>query len=112
MDFKNFLVVRDYNNNYEIWTKKQYETYVNDSVEVGACSAYKIITQFDGSESLLDESPNEEEGLTIADYKEVIADHKRLVREIDVILNGEGAALQASLIDLVDQIRELKTNSI
>jgi hypothetical protein len=43
------------------------------------------------------------------DYEEVLADHRRLVREIDVILNGEeGAAKQASLCDLVGQIEELK----
>lgn len=44
-------------------------------------------------------------GLTIADYEEVFADHKRLVREMDVLLNGDGAAAQASLCDLVAQIR-------
>lgn len=46
-------------------------------------------------------------GLTIADYEEVLADHRRLVREIDVAINGEGAAKQASLCDLVAQIKEL-----
>jgi hypothetical protein len=43
--------------------------------------------------------------LTVADYEEVLADHKRLVRELDVLLNGEGAAKQASLCDLVGQVR-------
>lgn len=41
-------------------------------------------------------------------YEEVLTDHKRLVREIDVIINGEeGAARQASLCDLVGQIKAL-----
>lgn len=47
------------------------------------------------------------DGLTIADYEEVLADKKRLVREIDVIINGENAAKQASLVDLIPKIREL-----
>lgn len=41
-----------------------------------------------------------------ADYEEVLADHRRLVRELDVLLNGEhGAAKQASLCDIVGQLR-------
>ena len=48
------------------------------------------------------------DGLTIADYEEVLKDHRMVVREIDVIINGKSAALQASLIDLVGQIQELK----
>lgn len=36
----------------------------------------------------------------------MFADHKRLVRELDVLLNGEaGAAAQASLCDIVSQVR-------
>lgn len=42
------------------------------------------------------------------DYEEVIADNCRLVREMDVILNGEaGAAKQASLCDIVGQVANL-----
>lgn len=45
-------------------------------------------------------------GETPAVYAEVLADHRRLVRELDVLLNGEdGAAQQASLVDLVAQVR-------
>jgi hypothetical protein len=41
-----------------------------------------------------------------ADYEEVLADHRRLARELDVLLNGEeGAAKQASLADIVAQVR-------
>lgn len=32
-------------------------------------------------------------------------DHKRLVHELDVIINGENAATQASLCDIVAQLR-------
>lgn len=42
---------------------------------------------------------------TAADYEEVLADNHRLVRELDVLLNGENAAQQASLCDIVGQVR-------
>jgi len=41
------------------------------------------------------------------ELQEVLEDKRRLAREIDVIINGDGAAAQASLCDLVGQIREL-----
>lgn len=42
----------------------------------------------------------------VKDHEEVEADHKRLVRELDVALNGEaGAAKQASLCDIVAQVK-------
>jgi hypothetical protein len=45
----------------------------------------------------------------VADYEEVLADHRRLVRELDVALNGEaGAAKQASLCDIVSQVRTIR----
>lgn len=43
----------------------------------------------------------------IRDYEAVLADHRRLVREIDSILNGEEVARQASLCDLIPEIRKL-----
>jgi len=47
--------------------------------------------------------------LTAEDYEEVLADHRRLVRELDVLLNGEhGAAKQASLCDIVGQLKRQK----
>ena len=39
----------------------------------------------------------------LRDYEDVIACKRRLTRELDVILNGEGAARQASLCDIVGQ---------
>lgn len=54
-------------------------------------------------------SPAQAEQATADDYEEVLADHRRLVRELDVLLNGEeGAAKQASLCDLVAQVRTLR----
>lgn len=48
------------------------------------------------------------EALTFEDYEEAFRSHRSLVRDIDVIINGEdGAAKQASLCDLVGQIEEL-----
>lgn len=41
-------------------------------------------------------------------YEECMEDHRRLVREIDIMINGtEGAARQASLCDLLETIRRL-----
>jgi hypothetical protein len=41
----------------------------------------------------------------LADYKSVLDDKRRLTRELDVLLNGAGAAKQASLCDIVSQVR-------
>lgn len=50
-------------------------------------------------------SPAQAEQPTADDYEEVLADHRRLVREMDVLLNGEAyAAKQAMLCDLVSQV--------
>lgn len=43
-------------------------------------------------------------------YQEVEHDHRRLVRELDVTLNGErGAARQASLCDILAQVKSMLT---
>ena len=49
------------------------------------------------------------EPLTIKDYEEVLADHRRLVRELDGILSGgiEHAAKQASLCDLIPVVKQI-----
>jgi hypothetical protein len=52
-------------------------------------------------------APADPEALTIEDYELVLKDHRRLVRELDVIINGDNAAKQASLVDMVVQIRDL-----
>ncbi|MCT0738661.1 hypothetical protein N0681_23015 [Pseudomonas aeruginosa] len=59
--------------------------------------------------ALAQPSPLQAEQPTADDYEEVLADHRRLVRELDVLLNGEdGAARQASLCDLVAQVRAVR----
>ncbi|EPN4461349.1 hypothetical protein ACT1UE_000513 [Pseudomonas aeruginosa] len=56
-------------------------------------------------EALTRPSPAQAEQPTADDYEEVLADHRRLVREMDVLLNGEAcAAKQAMLCDLVSQV--------
>lgn len=45
-------------------------------------------------------------GSVTDDYEEALVDHRRLVRELDILLNGEAnAARQASLCDIVSQVR-------
>lgn len=39
------------------------------------------------------------------DYEDVLEDHRSLVRELDQIINGDHASEQASLCDLVSQLR-------
>ena len=49
----------------------------------------------------------------VTDYEEVLADKRRLAREIDVAMHGEkGAAKQASLCDLVSAAKELSTRAV
>lgn len=48
--------------------------------------------------------------LTIQDYEDVLADHRRLVRELDEALSGPGnAAKQASLCDLIPQAKAMRS---
>ena len=44
---------------------------------------------------------------TITYLTEVLDDKRRLTREIDIILNGDNAAPQASLCDLIPQIKSI-----
>jgi hypothetical protein len=53
-----------------------------------------------------------QEEATIEDYKQVLVDHGRLVRELDVIINGENAAKQASLCDIVSQCKDIFKNPV
>lgn len=48
----------------------------------------------------------QEDQLTVEDYKEVIEDHRRLVRELDVLLNGQDAAQNPSLCDILGQMKK------
>lgn len=48
------------------------------------------------------------EALTLEDYEEALASHRALVRQIDIMINGEdGAAKQASLCDLMGQLEHI-----
>lgn len=52
------------------------------------------------------QAENERLKVELEGYKEAQADKNRLVRELDVLINGEeGAAKQASLCDIVSQVR-------
>ena len=46
--------------------------------------------------------------LTVDDYKECLDDVNRLTKELDIALNGDGAAEQASLCDIVCQVKSSK----
>lgn len=49
----------------------------------------------------------------VADHEDVHSDQKRLVRELDVLLNGEdGAAPQASLCDIVGDLKSPRRKSL
>jgi ABC-type glutathione transport system ATPase component len=56
-------------------------------------------------QSPMPQAKGDEEALTVQDYEEVLADKRRLTRELDVLLNGKGAAPQASLCDIVAQVQ-------
>jgi len=53
-----------------------------------------------------------ENGLTIADYEEVLQSHRKNVRALDVAMHGEeGAAKQASLCDLIGPARDIRAQA-
>lgn len=47
----------------------------------------------------------------IAGYEEALSSNRRLVRELDLLLNGSGAALNPSLCDIVAQVKEEEIRS-
>lgn len=62
-------------------------------------------TLLHGAAEMLLEDPGSDLGQTISDYEEWANDVKRLTKEIDIIMNGEDCAKQASLCDVVSQLR-------
>jgi hypothetical protein len=54
------------------------------------------------------ESTTVDSELTIADYEESFESHRKLVKELDTIINGDDCAEQASLCDIVIQLRGKK----
>jgi hypothetical protein len=91
----------------EVWD--EFSEYVDDDSDSFSRYAGRSVMLYGSFVKALGkmQAPPDPEALTIADYEEVLSDHRRLVREIDVILNGDNAAKQASLCDLVGQIKEL-----
>ena len=61
-----------------------------------------------GADVLIEELAEEIERLRkrVKDVEETMADKRRLTRELDVALNGDGAAKQASLCDIVSQVKD------
>jgi hypothetical protein len=69
---------------------------------LGIIGAYDLTTVLNEIKKLHQTAPS-----IVSTYEEVLADHRRLVRELDVALNGqEGAAKQASLCDIVRQVTD------
>lgn len=56
-------------------------------------------------QSIIDEAADEIDRLrgAILEYELVLKAHREHVRRLDVALNGDGAAKQASIVDLVSQ---------
>ena len=65
---------------------------------------------FAGRAMICDGAANELEMLRrrVRDYAEMHNGHKEMVRRLDVALNGDGAAKQASIVDLVAQFEKVR----
>lgn len=63
--------------------------------------------EFGRDASLLEQAASAIDGLSSenASLGEVLSDLRRLTRDLDVALNGDGAAKQASLCDIVSQVK-------
>lgn len=62
--------------------------------------------------SKIEENMNQRIGL-IEDYEEVLLDHRKQIKELDVLINGkEGAAEQANLCDIISQLQSSKREEI
>lgn len=73
---------------------------LNSKLTLSSRDAFKLIVR-----GLLAIKQPEESGLTAQEYEEVLEYHRTLVRELDVAINGVTAANQASLCDIVSQVR-------
>lgn len=70
MQLKNFLIVQDEAKKFHVWSRLEYGDYMAGCVECGAGSAYKLVTHFDGTESLLSPTPaleGEKEWVSVKD---------------------------------------------
>ena len=86
--------------------KKLFTDYLEDIVRPKMFTDNEIEKSWERYKTL-NHLYQDEEALTVKDYEAVLADQRRLVRELDVIVNGTNAAKQASLVDMVCQIRDL-----
>lgn len=74
--------------------------------EIDASLEIEDFAEHDDGRFYLASEADTEMQMLIDDQKDADADHRALVRELDVLLNGEaGAAKQASLCDIVVQVR-------
>jgi len=97
------------------WARQEH-TVCREEVE-GAKAIIKIYSEQYVHKNELAAANSKIESLTrqlehktseIEDYKEVNEDKKRLTKELDVLLNGSSAANQASLCDIVAQLKSKK----
>lgn len=91
-----------WDNDYEACGNEPYWTNDNDTGKT-TDELYKLFKADRPTPSRAGEA----EKLTIQDYKEALDDKNRLTRDIDIIINGDNAAKQASLCDLIGQIEDL-----
>lgn len=96
------------------WLRKQAALSIQDANETMHDTVREDGTIPDDAQSAidgfkLDASNYRQAASLMADYEEVLADKRRLAREIDVALNGEeGAAKQPGLADILSQIRTME----
>lgn len=78
---------------------------MSESIGGTQCLRFAGVDGFCKQHSMLN-SNVQQKIVVYKDYEEVFADHQRLVRELDIALNGDGAAKQASLCDIVKQVKD------
>jgi hypothetical protein len=53
VELKDYVVICDYGNDIEVWTKSKYDKYVKDALSHGACPAVRIVTTFNKEDDFL-----------------------------------------------------------
>ena len=71
-----------------------------------ANSALALLWHMERPIAAADAVAGAERDAEVRDYEEAMASHRALVRELDVAMNGDGAARQASLCDIVEQLKD------
>jgi hypothetical protein len=57
MQLKERIIVADPDGHFEMWTRQEYDNYIKETLDVGACPAYGIVTHFNEDERLLAPTP-------------------------------------------------------